>query len=133
VLLQERDGNTDRWPHQWCFPGGRCEDGETSLACALRELEEETGVRVSPDDVRSLGLQVLEIPGVGRCDWEFFAARTVVGQRDVECHEGKQMLFRDLDDLEGLDLVTSAREVLDPLREWIAKNPAVLGERRFAG
>ena len=36
-----------------CFPGGRMEEGETALQCALRELKEETGI--SPSDLRVLG------------------------------------------------------------------------------
>jgi len=30
---------------QWSIPGGRIESGETAAAAALRELEEETGVK----------------------------------------------------------------------------------------
>lgn len=29
----------------WTFPKGKCESGETDEACALREVEEETGLR----------------------------------------------------------------------------------------
>jgi len=32
----------------WCLPGGRVDAGETVLATALREAEEETGLRVEP-------------------------------------------------------------------------------------
>ena len=29
----------------WTFPKGKCEPGESDQACALREVEEETGLR----------------------------------------------------------------------------------------
>src|SRR6516164_6019107 len=36
---------------QYALPGGRCEEGETADAAALRELEEELGLRLSAADV----------------------------------------------------------------------------------
>jgi 8-oxo-dGTP pyrophosphatase MutT (NUDIX family) len=31
---------------KWSFPKGHCQDGETDLQCALRELKEETGLQL---------------------------------------------------------------------------------------
>jgi hypothetical protein len=36
-----------------------------------------------------------------------FVARTTLNDRDVECHEGRQMLFVDADRLPDVDLVRS--------------------------
>jgi len=36
---------------QYALPGGRCEEGEPAIAAALREVEEELGLRLSADDV----------------------------------------------------------------------------------
>ena len=36
---------------QFALPGGRLDDGESVVAAALRELEEEIGLRLTPDDV----------------------------------------------------------------------------------
>jgi 8-oxo-dGTP diphosphatase len=40
VLLVHRPKYDD-----WSFPKGKCTDGESDEACALREVEEETGLR----------------------------------------------------------------------------------------
>jgi 8-oxo-dGTP diphosphatase len=53
ALLIERD-----WPPYegaWALPGGHVDRGETSLDAAVRELFEETGVRVKPADLRQIG------------------------------------------------------------------------------
>jgi 8-oxo-dGTP pyrophosphatase MutT (NUDIX family) len=36
---------------QYALPGGRCEEGEPAITAALREVEEELGLRLSADDV----------------------------------------------------------------------------------
>jgi 8-oxo-dGTP pyrophosphatase MutT (NUDIX family) len=36
---------------QWALPGGRCDEGETPVTAALRELHEELGLALGPDDV----------------------------------------------------------------------------------
>ena len=51
-------------PPRWLVPGGGIDAGEDTLTAALRELYEETGLVVSPED---LGEPVLE--ATGRWDW----------------------------------------------------------------
>jgi 8-oxo-dGTP pyrophosphatase MutT (NUDIX family) len=51
VLLTLRASGLRRHGGQWALPGGRLEAGETSEAGALRELEEEIGLALSPDRV----------------------------------------------------------------------------------
>ncbi len=51
-------------PPRWLTPGGGIDSGETALEAAVREIREETGMRVAPED---LGEPVLV--SSGRWDW----------------------------------------------------------------
>ncbi|MGR3802597.1 NUDIX hydrolase [Marinibacterium profundimaris] len=52
LLVIQRDDRTDiPWPGRWDLPGGGRENGESPVACALRETEEEVGLRLSADDM----------------------------------------------------------------------------------
>jgi 8-oxo-dGTP pyrophosphatase MutT (NUDIX family) len=48
-LLCRRPSKMRRHAGQWALPGGRIDAGETPLDAALRELEEELGLRLGPD------------------------------------------------------------------------------------
>lgn len=50
-LLCRRPIGMRRHPGQWALPGGRLDEGEEPLAAALRETEEELGLRLGAGDV----------------------------------------------------------------------------------
>ena len=50
-LLTRRAASLRAHAGQWALPGGRCDPGETVEEAALRELEEELGLRLSAGDV----------------------------------------------------------------------------------
>ena len=53
VLLTLRPPDIASHQNQICFPGGRADEGEKALEAALREAEEEMGIK--PEDVEILG------------------------------------------------------------------------------
>jgi mutator protein MutT len=53
VLLTQRHAGLRKHAGQIAFPGGRLDDGETPLAAALREAQEETGI--DPQFMEPLG------------------------------------------------------------------------------
>lgn len=51
LLMRRAERLEDSWSGQWSFPGGRKELQDADLLhTALRELDEECGIRLSPDD-----------------------------------------------------------------------------------
>jgi len=54
VPIFQRTSNMSRHAGQMALPGGRLHEGESSEECAIRELHEELGLRVSSDDVVGL-------------------------------------------------------------------------------
>ena len=53
-VLVVRRGNPP-FEGQWALPGGYLEVDEDLASAAVRELEEETGIDLSPDDLTQLG------------------------------------------------------------------------------
>ena len=53
-VLCRRSAGLNRHPSQWALPGGRLDHGETPVDAALRETDEEIGVRLGADSVLGL-------------------------------------------------------------------------------
>jgi 8-oxo-dGTP pyrophosphatase MutT (NUDIX family) len=51
LLLTLRAAGLRAHSNQWALPGGRCDEGETPAVASLRELHEELGLELGPDDV----------------------------------------------------------------------------------
>ena len=113
LLLQERHEHPVIDPEKWGLCGGHLEPGEEPLAGAVRELEEETGVVLAPGD-----LTLVEVATVFHAAYDshdelsFYAAGVDLGDEDVVCGEGRQIVFVDADRVLDLDLTGSARQVL---------------------
>ena len=109
VLLQERDEHPVIDPEKWGFPGGMVEPGETYEQAAHRELEEETGVRPADGLVLFRQYAVFHTSCGEDDEFQLYAgAAPGLTDADVECHEGRQMVFVEPAAARGLDLTAAA-------------------------
>jgi 8-oxo-dGTP diphosphatase len=112
ILFQERDEHPVIDPEKWGFPGGGVEDGETFEAAAYRELAEETGVRLEGGGLQLFSEFICDCGECGDCPVAIYAGSVDLTDDDIECHEGRQMVFVDPARALELDLTASAARAL---------------------
>ena len=56
VLITQRAKFMRTFPNTWVFPGGHVDEGENFQEAALRELSEETGIRITSDQIELFAL-----------------------------------------------------------------------------
>ena len=112
VLLQERDEHPAIDPGKWGFCGGHLEPGEDFEAAAYRELEEETGLALTTG-LEAFGDFTVFHEHTGTDDHvRLYLTRLDVTDADVDCREGRRIVFVEPAAALRLDLTASATSVL---------------------
>ena len=106
ILLRPEEA---RWaPHQWGYPGGKIEEGETPISAAVRETKEETDLDIY--NLEPLGLPV-EKSAIG------FYTRDYAGKVTID-HEHLDWAWANRGEIETYNL---APEVL-VMYDWVLNN-----------
>ncbi len=57
LLLLRRSNNDSFEPNKWCLPGGKLEEGETIKQAVIREVLEETNIKLKSDQISLLAVK----------------------------------------------------------------------------
>lgn len=79
-LIQQRAFCQKYLPGKWDVTGGGVRAGETSLTAAIREVGEELGLALRPEDLHLAGSRVDE--AAGRCLLDIYCAKLDVTSED---------------------------------------------------
>lgn len=116
LLLQERDEHPVIDPECWGFVGGHVDEGEDPDDAAVRELEEETGLRLSRQQLPLWRRFTVFHEAYGSHDEvSLYLAPTIVTDRDIVVGEGRQIVFVDPVDAHHLPLTAAAAVILPEL------------------
>ena len=106
-------------PGQWDFPGGERGHGETAIACAVRETEEEFGIVLAKDHFRHATAYKSHQPG--RADVAFFVAE-ITKEVVASIRFGEEgQCWRMMSIAEFLEREDAVRELRVALRAYLAQ------------
>ncbi len=109
VLLQERDDQPVIDPGKWGFVGGHVEPGEEFEPAAYRELEEETGLHLQRGELALWReFPIFHDAYDSHDTMQVFVAPTHLTDADIECHEGRQIVFVPPETVPALQMTAGA-------------------------
>lgn len=112
LLLQHRDEHAPRAANQWGMVGGHVEDGEDFDRAMCREILEETGIDVLPEDLTLWSAETFEYSDGLVSDYRVYAGRVDLTDEDIVVGEGRAIVFVDPGDAIALDLAESPAHFL---------------------
>jgi 8-oxo-dGTP diphosphatase len=107
VLLQLRDNKPNiPYPNMWAIPGGHVDQGETPLACILREVKEELGI-----ELNKAALFIAAERSYGR--EHTYWARASFRLEDVKLSEGQCVRWFNYNEIKNIQLIYEDNAIID--------------------
>ena len=119
ILLQLRDDGNGKeilYPNMWNFLGGAVEEGETHQVAAIRELEEETGIKINQQSLELIW--VYDHDGV--VDDHIFIVK-LQKKDQPKILEGKDIRWISLFELKNLALGFGQAVIVPLLQKYFSK------------
>lgn len=110
ILLHQRDSKARVNPNMWAFFGGLAEGDESPLACFLREVEEELGVRL--DAAEAIQLRAYLNTELQTNRYVFFVRRYLPPE-EIILGEGAGFGWLRFEDLPNYPLTDKTRDDIE--------------------
>ena len=112
ILVCQR-GRHSRFALKWEFPGGKVEEGESTLECLMRELREELSVEVDGFDRQETRINDYDDGSTFEVTYCFVSRFNGTPKNNVF----EQILWTSLTELRTLDILSGNKPFVDLLRE----------------
>lgn len=116
VFLHQRDANTKFNPNAWAFFGGLNEPGEAPIDTFIREMEEETGLSVTKEEVTHL-YDYMNIE-LNTYRYVFFVS-TDVSKDKLQLGEGAGFDWVSMQELDNYNLTEKTLKDLNYFNEFL--------------
>ena len=112
ILMMLRDNKPGIMnPGVWSFVGGHIEDGESPIEALVREVFEETGLKIREDDCEKIA--ILDEPTRER---NIFVVKGDWNDEDITRGEGQDMRFVSQKELVDLPVAPHVFKIVDLIR-----------------
>lgn len=112
-LLLGRRANTGWMDGYLCPPGGHIETGETPVVAALREIKEELGVTVRPEDLTFACVAVRNTQAGETVAFEFIIRDKQYNYANAEPEKCSELVWVDLANLDSYDIVDQFKQIIE--------------------
>lgn len=117
MLLQLRDSESEHFPNQWNFPGGKCEAGENTTDTVIREAREEYDIDIKKE--QCISLMAYDLPHRPYSTEVFVCELKENDQENIKLKEGADMKWMGMDEIEKLQLGFGQEAILPKLKEFL--------------
>jgi len=116
ILLQDREGFL---PPPWGYFGGSVEKGETAIEAAIREIEEELGVKLEAGDLMEVGKFVARLENGKEIVNFVYIWKIKLKLDELKLNEGKAMKYVSFDEAERLLTFGADKEILQAVKHLL--------------
>ena len=114
VLILKRSPKVDTFAGHWCFPGGTADPGESPEACVIREVKEETGLKIKEKAL----VYFYTITKESDKDIDFYMVEDWRGEVTLDW-ESSEYKWIDADNLTSVKFIPSPDIIFDAIKSWV--------------